>query len=265
MSVKHSLRQARSEGRFVTPINLLAKLWYASKSLRDHLHKNEIAAALRERSFGDTPESLVDFAMHAGKGFLRPMQNAQEIRRLIARVQELEPKTVLEIGTARGGTLFLFCQSAAKDAEIVSLDLPRGKNGGGYPRWKEPIYRLFAKSGQKLTLLRSDSHLAESRARVERATAGRKFDLIMIDADHGYEGVKRDFELYSPLVSERGIIVLHDVLPNPFDPEIDVHRFWEEISAAYQCEEIVDDYRQGCFGIGVIVGLGERRSVPAEA
>jgi predicted O-methyltransferase YrrM len=260
MSIKQALRIARSEGRFVTGINLLAKMWYQAKNLRDHLYKNRMMKALRDRDFTDDPENLVRFAMGAGKGFIRPMQNPREIRRLVERVQELQPKTVLEIGTARGGTLFLFCQSASKDAEIVSLDLPYGKNGGGYPSWKTSVYRLFRRADQKLTLLRANSHLEQSRARVERAIAGKKFDLIMIDADHSYAGVKRDFELYSPLVSERGIIVMHDVLPNPFDAEIDVHRFWKEISAVYQCEEIVDNYEQGCFGLGIVVGLGQQMS-----
>ncbi len=262
MSVKNRLRRMRSEGRFVAQIDHLTRLWYGAKNLRDHLHKDEVTAALRGQNFGSDPESWVGFAMSAGKGFLRPMQNPKEIKRLIERVQELKPRTVLEVGTARGGTLFLFCQSAAEDAEIVSLDLPYGRNGGGYPKRKEPVYRLFARPGQQLTLLRANSHLGDSRIRVERAVGGKKFDLIMIDADHSYEGVKRDFELYSPLVSERGIVVLHDVLPNRFDREIDVNRFWKEVSAAHQCEEIVDDYQQGNLGIGVVMRLVEQRHVP---
>lgn len=247
----------------VSQINLLTGLWYGAKNLRDHLYKNEVTAALRNQNFGSDPEDWVDFTMSTGKGFLRPMQNPKEIKRLIERVQELKPRTVLEVGTARGGTLFLFCQSAAEDAELVSLDLPYGRNGGGYPKWKEAVYRQFARRGQQLTLLRANSHLEDSRIRVERAIGGKKFDLIMIDADHSYEGVKRDFELYSPLVSERGLVVLHDVLPNRFDPEIDVNRFWKEVSAVYQCEEIVDDYQQGCLGIGVVMRLSEQQHAPA--
>lgn len=37
-----------------------------------------------------------------------------------------------------------------------------------------------------------------------------KIDLLFIDGDHSYEGVKQDFELYSKLLSENGVIVLHD-------------------------------------------------------
>lgn len=37
-----------------------------------------------------------------------------------------------------------------------------------------------------------------------------KIDLLHIDADHSYEGVKRDFELYSTIMNPGGIITLHD-------------------------------------------------------
>jgi predicted O-methyltransferase YrrM len=33
-----------------------------------------------------------------------------------------------------------------------------------------------------------------------------EFDLIFIDGDHSYEGVKRDFEMYKRLLSPRGPI-----------------------------------------------------------
>lgn len=37
-----------------------------------------------------------------------------------------------------------------------------------------------------------------------------KIDLLFIDGDHSYEGVKTDFELYSKLITDNGIIVIHD-------------------------------------------------------
>jgi hypothetical protein len=40
----------------------------------------------------------------------------------------------LEIGTARGGTLFFLTRLASPHATIVSVDLPGGPFGGGYPR-----------------------------------------------------------------------------------------------------------------------------------
>jgi len=37
-----------------------------------------------------------------------------------------------------------------------------------------------------------------------------KIDFLYIDGDHSYEGVKKDFELYSNLLTDNGIIVIHD-------------------------------------------------------
>lgn len=37
-----------------------------------------------------------------------------------------------------------------------------------------------------------------------------KIDFLHIDADHSYEGVKQDFELYSKILNKGGIISIHD-------------------------------------------------------
>ena len=37
-----------------------------------------------------------------------------------------------------------------------------------------------------------------------------KIDLLFIDGDHSYEGVKLDFELYSKLLTPKGVVILHD-------------------------------------------------------
>jgi hypothetical protein len=41
-----------------------------------------------------------------------------------------------------------------------------------------------------------------------------KIDYLHIDGDHSYEGVKKDFELYSTIMSENGIITIHDTDQN---------------------------------------------------
>ena len=37
-----------------------------------------------------------------------------------------------------------------------------------------------------------------------------KIDYLHIDADHSYEGVKKDFQLYSKILNKNGIISIHD-------------------------------------------------------
>ena len=41
-----------------------------------------------------------------------------------------------------------------------------------------------------------------------------KIDLLHIDADHTFEGVKKDFELYSNIMNKDGIITIHDTDKN---------------------------------------------------
>lgn len=37
-----------------------------------------------------------------------------------------------------------------------------------------------------------------------------KIDFLFIDGDHSYEGVKLDFNLYSTILSDNGVIIIHD-------------------------------------------------------
>lgn len=37
-----------------------------------------------------------------------------------------------------------------------------------------------------------------------------KIDVLFIDGDHSYEGIKKDFELYSTILNEHGVIICHD-------------------------------------------------------
>jgi len=51
-------------------------------------------------------------------------------------------------------------------------------------------------------------------------------DVLFIDGDHSYEGVKTDYEKYEPLVKEGGLILIHDVTHRHFG----VKDFWKEIT-----------------------------------
>lgn len=50
-------------------------------------------------------------------------------------------------------------------------------------------------------------------------------DILMIDGEHTYKAVKRDYEKYEPFVKEGGLIILHDMNPGATDAA----RFWPEI------------------------------------
>jgi len=176
---------------------------------------------------------------------ISPVQVPWEIKKLLEIVSEAEPRTILEIGTANGGTLFLFTQVATPRAIITSLDL-------GNPSWKSIIYKRFKKHGQKLHIVLSDSHNEQTLNKVKTILKSEKLDFLFIDGDHSYEGVKRDFEMYAPLVKEGGIVAFHDVCPHPPQTGCEVNKLWNEIKGEYKHVEIVKDWRQGWAGIGVL-------------
>jgi predicted O-methyltransferase YrrM len=241
----------------------------AVKGLRYPLKPLFVPGAVRALRAGRaqvrSPESLFDFVSgfnHCGIA-ITSWQQKEEIVGLLRLLERLQPRSVVEIGTATGGTLFMLTHVAPADATIISVDLPGGRLGGGtstarhrYPPWRARLYRGFARDGQAIHVLRADSQAAETARQVERLLADAKIEFLFIDGDHSYEGVRRDFELYSPLVCEGGIVAFHDIVPGgpgkKGDPG-DVPAYWCEIRSRYEVEaELVEDWDWGSCGIGVI-------------
>jgi predicted O-methyltransferase YrrM len=194
--------------------------------------------------------------VYRGKGYFKtiePRQNSAEIEALYQTVIDLAPMRVLEIGTARGGTLYLWSQAATSDATIVSVDLPGGQFGGAYPACRIPFYQAFKRPGQKLYLLRKDSHQSNTVEEVSQLFNKNLIDFAFIDGDHTYEGVKADFLNYGPMVRPGGIIGFHDILPRSDLPSIQINRFWKEVREKYNTREIIGPDESGRkIGIGLI-------------
>lgn len=198
-----------------------------------------------------TPAESVDYIYSDARlGLFRREQKRSEILQLLELVHERQQKTVLEIGTATGATLFLFARNAHPKAHIISIDLPGGKFGGGYPEWKWQLYKSLTLLEQKIRLIRDDSHDSIMWRGISFG-----IDFLFIDGDHSYEGVKQDFEMYSPLVRKGGIIAIHDIvpiIPGSKEEGCEVSRFWNEIKTKNKTQEIVEDWNQGSCGIGIL-------------
>lgn len=200
-------------------------------------------------------ESLLEFASKSNEGIIIPAQIYSEIFSLLKLLEERRPKYILEIGTAKGGTLFLFSRVISADAIIISVDLPGGPYLGGYPKWKFPMYKNFALKSQCIHLIRGDSHDQNSLKKVRAILKENKLDFLYIDGDHTYKGVRMDFQMYSPLVKEGGIIAFHDIVKVSPEKFVEVNKFWKEIKNKYKYKEIVDNWEQGECGIGYIYYL----------
>ena len=234
----------------------LSNLFY--KALQDTHHKQSRKRLRALEKILPAPHTrlAVPF-LFRGVGFfkhIRPMQSQAEIGELYRAVMERRPRVVVEIGTCHGGTLYLWCQASSPEATLVSIDLPEGEFGGSYRACRAGFYRDFASPGQTVHLLRADSHSPKTVELVAATLGHAPIDFLFIDGDHTYDGVKRDFELYLPLVAKGGMVALHDIHPRPEEPRIEVWRFWEELRARYpEATEWIDDSPQGRpIGIGLI-------------
>ncbi|MGC8734886.1 MAG: class I SAM-dependent methyltransferase [bacterium] len=182
-----------------------------------------------------------------------------------------KPKRILEIGTFKGETLFCFTKLADSDAVIISIDLLFGKSLGTdmsktISNPKSDIYIIkvfehFVSDNQKLNLLRQSSYREDTVQKVKEILGNDKLDFIFIDADHSYDGVKKDFELYSQFISEGGIIAFHDI-SEYIEKTVNnlsihgVNKFWNELKNSkqkYNFKEYEEIFENAyTYGIGVV-------------
>lgn len=159
------------------------------------------------------------------------MQKKAELRPFISFLRKHRLETVVEIGTYRGGTLWLWCQIASPTAHVFSIDLPDGDFGGGYDGAQAEHFQSFPARGQQMTLIQADSHDPNTLSELATSLGEAPIDFLFIDGDHTYDGVRQDYEMYSPLVRPGGIVAFHDVLPHLQDQRCQVDAFWEELKS----------------------------------
>ncbi len=226
---------------FLAPIHLKASL-------------AEVRALLRQ--YPDTPEGWIAITeSYGGKGWFAGMKSWQvpsEFLQMQKRVLAAKPAVILEIGTAKGATLLGWCRIAS--SKVISVDLPGGIHGGGYPAIKQSLYREFVADRPEVSLhlIQADSHAPATRKLAEEKLEGSPIDVLFIDGDHSYAGVRADFELWSPLVRPGGLVLFHDILPHKHVAHCEVDRLWNELKTRYRHEEFIADPAQGWAGIGVI-------------
>jgi predicted O-methyltransferase YrrM len=201
------------------------------------------------------------------------IQHPNELHALLARVKELEPKIVLEIGSAQGGTWYALARVAQPNALLISVDLPSDHHMS--PDWAASIgmapnyervttdaealrrrLQNMALPEQTAIVIQGDSTTSKIRLAVQEAVAGRSIDFALIDGGHDYRTVRADFKNYGPLVREGGLIAFHDIVTTGADvgsgAAIGVPKLWSEIMTVIpgSCREYVA-LGSPC-GIGVI-------------
>lgn len=198
----------------------------------------------RPRTLEETVAWAGSFGGH-GDFAVKMLQIPSEITRLAHAVAALKPKTILEIGTARGGTLLLWSSLASE--RVISCDVQD-------MRFQAPLYQAFPPPGSRcqVKLLSGNSHDPGFKLRVAEELGGQKVDFLFVDGDHTEAGVTADYYDYREFVRPGGIIALHDIVERQPWPTSQVYHLWKRIKQEAVTEEFVDDPMQCGFGIGIV-------------
>lgn len=146
------------------------------------------------------------------------LQNREELLGLCELMEREEVSSYLEIGVWTGGTVRAIC-GLFPAMRVAACDQ-------GYAETLGLSIRLPA----RVDFFRGDSE-SEGYRRWREALG--QVDLVLIDANHAYHAVKRDFE------RERGLphrmLALHDIT-GATRQTTGVRRLWEEINDGFKLE-----------------------------
>lgn len=203
--------------------------------------------------FPYTPETLAEFPtslyQYCGKGigiWQYPNQFAPYINKLL----ENKIESYLEIGTAAGGTFTFTSKELIKNGckSCFALDVaPIGESA------------TVSSSGSPFKGLLADYIAKTPECAFYNGTSASFFtehrpypvDLVLIDGDHSYSGVARDWLM---AVGRAKIIAFHDIV-NQEVPG--VGRLWNEVknNRFYHCFEYIEQYglSRNYLGIGLLI------------
>jgi hypothetical protein len=161
-------------------------------------------------------------------------------------IKALEPETVVELGVWGGCSFFAFCQAAETlklKSKCYGIDTWQGDVHMG--QYSERVFEKVQRYSQK--------HYSD-RAILIRKTFCDAFsdfkdgsiDLLHIDGTHTYDAVSEDFRIWLPKISERGVVLFHDV--SVIREDFGVKRFFDSIKPGY----VHFEFEHSC-GLGVLV------------
>jgi len=181
----------------------------------------------------------------------QPSQDEAELTGFLRLLQDRGVRNYLEVGARHGDTAHYIGLGLPAGSKIVAVDLPGAL--WGTDKSRSHLERAVAdlkRQGYKASCLFGDSQTEATK----RLIVGRgPYDAALLDGDHTYAGVSKDWQLYRNIAP---IIAFHDIVGtgqaekvhgNP----VEVPRLWAEIKDSGL--ETVEFITPGSLmGIGVV-------------
>ena len=170
------------------------------------------------------------------------LQIPSELARMLDLYRERKPKRVLEIGVWDGGTLKEWLTQTTPEV-VVAVDLDH-KNRQAYLEWRHENTSLYWYAG-----------ISQEPEQIKSIEAHAPYDWVFIDGDHGAWGVGIDVQTCLPLVSDGGLMLLHDIdggthYEGDYAPRLEFERL---AGLGYETWEYVDpEGVPWAHGIGVV-------------
>jgi hypothetical protein len=143
-------------------------------------------------------------------------------------VSAIRPRSIVELGTHNGVSFAAFCEAVRRQSlptRCIAVDMWQGDAHAGF--YGEAVYRdLAGFIGRRypgFAELRRES-FAEALAFVPDGSV----DLLHVDGRHRYEDVREDYEGWAPKLSDRAVVLFHDVCETRADFGVD--RYWAELT-----------------------------------
>lgn len=196
----------------------------------------------------------VDFGYELGMSQIR-----EEITGLLEFLQDKNIKNFLEIGTKLGGNFYCLCELTKQydSTYKISIDKPGGAFGGwiaSHP-YLGNIYHQrnhYFEFNYNSVMISGDSHdnIIFQKTQDLLSINSDKLDILYIDGDHTYDGIRQDYEMYSLLVKKDGYIVFHDINDSQHHRDMNcyVSKFWNEL----QGNKIEFNQNKHWAGIGLL-------------
>jgi predicted O-methyltransferase YrrM len=169
-------------------------------------------------------------------------QEGGEFLSLLEYYQAKAPKTILEIGTYKGGSLWYWVRYAARNALIISVDL-------NHEQCK--LWDTFKQMRPDVRVVRITGYSQDPTVIELVYRLAKHLDFVFIDGNHFSPVVWRDWENYGKRATS---CVFHDVATGNKGIQ-DVRVLWNEIIRQYPGRVLTlikEEPRPVCYGIGIV-------------